>query len=270
MAETVMIVEAGRARLYVATWRGLRDALPVRADGTVCDLLCVDGPYSAETQSGHDGGMQQVNAKPKANGVNDTGRPRRTIHYDPWTPDIVDAFVDAWLPVTRGWFVSLTDDVLAPSWRAAYRRHGRLAFHSIPCIERGMSVRLCGGGPSSWAVYAMTCRPRNAEFASGPTTDGAYVGPSEKKPWIGGKAEWLMGRIVSDFSRRDDLVVDPCVGGGTSGVMSVRLGRQFIGGDEDPAAIEESARRIGNAREQTVVPLGEARPMTTTKMTLGE
>jgi len=42
----------------------------------------------------------------------------------------------------------------------------------------------------------------------------------------------------------DDLVVDPCLGGGTTAVAALQLGRRFIGCDVDPEAVERTRARL--------------------------
>ena len=50
--------------------------------------------------------------------------------------------------------------------------------------------------------------------------------------------------LVEKFSCPGDLVVDPCLGGGTTAVAAHELGRRFIGCDRDPAAIQATKRRL--------------------------
>jgi len=59
-----------------------------------------------------------------------------------------------------------------------------------------------------------------------------------------GQSESGMADIVERFTRAGDLVLDPFLGGGTTGVVASRLGRNFIGADIDPEAIRSSAGRL--------------------------
>jgi DNA modification methylase len=54
----------------------------------------------------------------------------------------------------------------------------------------------------------------------------------------------MVRRIIEALSNRRELVVDPCVGGGTSAIEARALGRQFIGGDVNPDAVRFSAARL--------------------------
>lgn len=57
-------------------------------------------------------------------------------------------------------------------------------------------------------------------------------------------------QIVKRFTRPGDLVVDPFLGGGTTGHACLQLGRRFVGGDSDGEAVAASRRRIAGVRQQ--------------------
>lgn len=204
--------------------------------GRKVDAVIVDAPYSAKVHAGHDLQTASVN--------HDYGSERRALDYAAWAPDDVDAFVDAWEPLVSGWAVSLTDDGLFGAWRSAFDRAGRQTFQDIPCVIRGMSVRLVGDGPSSWAIHAAVARPRNKAMASWGTLDGAYIGPSERQPVVGGKPLWLMRALVHDYTRPGDLVCDPCAGGFTTALACVLEGRRFIGSEPMQSHFDIGVARI--------------------------
>lgn len=60
------------------------------------------------------------------------------------------------------------------------------------------------------------------------------------------KPEALLDRILRASSNERDLVLDPFCGSGTTGVVSARLGRRFVGFEMDAAYIEAAAKRIGD------------------------
>lgn len=222
-------------------------AAAMREAGLVADVLIVDAPYSAETHAGHGSMERWGTATPPAyDGAN-----RREIDYAEWSGDDVRQCVDLWSPLVAGWFCSLSDDSLAYEWKASLRsRAGRLAFPLIPCTERGGTVRMSGDGPSSCTTFLAVARPRDRTFLSWGTTPSHYVGPREKKAVIGGKPLWLMRAVVSDYSRPGDLVVDPCMGAGTTLVAAVEQGRRAIGCEPDAGRFEIAARRLAKTRPQ--------------------
>ncbi len=58
----------------------------------------------------------------------------------------------------------------------------------------------------------------------------------------------LMERIIQDYTKPGDIVFDPFMGSGTTGVAAIRTGRQFIGVEIDPAHFEVATRRIFTAQ----------------------
>lgn len=231
-------------------------AAAMRESGAMCDALIVDAPYSERTHSGHDGGAAQSNADERIRGNRArqaAGPPpmRRHLDYSSWGADDVSRFVADWHPLTRGWIGSLTDDVLAPDWRAAMEAAGRYAFSPLACVESGSRVRLVGDGPSQWATWLVVARPRSAEWARWGTLPGAYVGGKEAKDVTGGKPLWLMRAIVGDYSAPGDLVADPCMGAGTTLVAAIELGRRAIGCEPDAGRYAMALARVSAAREQT-------------------
>ena len=47
------------------------------------------------------------------------------------------------------------------------------------------------------------------------------------------------------FTEPNDLICDPLMGSGTTGVVAPRLGRRFIGIDIDPKMVEIAKQRMG-------------------------
>lgn len=210
-------------------WREL--ARRVRDEVGQVDALIVDAPYSERTHSGQpDPG--------------DDGTHRRPLAYASWSPSEVAAFVSEWAPLVRGWIVSITDSELASAWRSSLDAAGRLTFQPLPLVERGMTVRKTGDGPSSWATWAMVARPRGKEWCGWGTLPGAYVGNQAPKDVVGGKALWMMEALVRDYTRPGDLVCDPCAGGGTTLLAAKLLGRRFIGSDIDAEHVEIARERL--------------------------
>lgn len=62
------------------------------------------------------------------------------------------------------------------------------------------------------------------------------------------KPEALLNRIVAASTNPDDVVLDPFLGSGTTGVAAVTLGRRFIGIDQSKEYLDEIAiKRISEA-----------------------
>lgn len=231
------------------------------ADVGEVDAVIVDSPYSERTHSGHDEGTDSANAAEKR--LQSGGRSptfefraskltRRRITYQPWTEADVARFVSRWAPRTTGWFVTITDHVLAPIWERELQEAGRYVFAPLPFVAEGSRVRLSGDGPSAWTCWIVVARPRSREYASWGTLPGSYVGGAGERIIPGGKPLWLMRALVRDYTRRGDLVCDPCAGAATTLIAAATEGRRAVGAEVDPATHALAMKRIANGYTPTL------------------
>jgi site-specific DNA-methyltransferase (adenine-specific) len=58
----------------------------------------------------------------------------------------------------------------------------------------------------------------------------------------------LPERLIQLYTYRDDVVLDPFAGSGTTGVAAVRSGRSFVLFDTDPEYVDLAERRIDEER----------------------
>lgn len=190
------------------------------------DVMITDAPWSQTTHEGHAQGLEAYD-----------DASRDDLPYRHWTEHDVVAFVRSWSPRVRGWFVSLTDDVLGPVWKAALAAEGRVVFPMLPFIHPGARVRMRGDGPSSWTTQIIVARPVTRTHASWGTLPGGYTLPTgldqadREMPIVGGKPLWLLRRLVDDYSRPGDVIVDPCAGAGTTLLAAVLAGRRAVGAE---------------------------------------
>lgn len=215
-----------------------------------CDALIVDPPYGERTHTGHNNGVRNSRMMSNAG--------RRELSYAMWTPEDVRAFVDHWAPLTRGWFCAFSCDALIPVWRRAFRAAGRVDFAPIPCVIRGMTVRLAGDGPSSWAIYLNVARPKGRRWSTWGTLPGAYI-TTRGAAHIGGKSLQLMSAIVRDYSRPGDLVCDPCAGFATTAIAADSLARRFVGAEVDPETHAAATGRLTLPRQQDLFVCSDTR-----------
>ncbi len=215
-------LDGGHTQLRLGRWQDvLRDIEP--------DALIVDSPYSKATHQGHDSGKRyDGSGLLGADGKEVT----KAIDYPPWDDADVSEFVAHWSPRTRGWFVTITDHVLAQSWANHLAAAGRYVFAPLPLVEVGGRVRLTGDGPSSWTCWIVAARPRSPEFARWGTLRGAYIEHGRhQKAVMGGKPLATMRALVRDYSRTGDLIADPCAGGGTTLLAAALEGRNAVGSE---------------------------------------
>lgn len=194
------------------------------------NTVIADPPFSSKTHAGHD--AIQGTCKDTAN--------RRSLGYSAWSDTEVKKVCSA-LPVS-GWTCILTDHVLARDWEARLKEIGRYVFAPVPVIIKGRSVRLTGDGPSSWTDWLIASRT-SAEIKWG-TLPGVYEGRRGSIEHMGGKPLNAMCRIVEDYSRPGDTVLDFCMGSGTTAIACLLTGRNFIGIEKDPAQFKTARKRI--------------------------
>ena len=228
-------VTIGAARLALGDCREILPTL-----GRV-DHIITDPPYSERTHSGHD----DVASSKRRDGAE-----RMALGYSALSRDGAERMADLFQSVCDAWIVWITDHTLAPTIAARLENNGRYVFAPLPYYHAGRSVRLAGDGPSSWTDWIIVSRTA-AQHRWG-TLRGGYIANEgwNDKERMGGKPTRLMQLIVSDYSRPNDLVCDPFMGAGTTGVACAKEGRRFIGIEIDPAAFETSCRRIEDAQRQ--------------------
>ena len=63
------------------------------------------------------------------------------------------------------------------------------------------------------------------------------------------KPESLITRLILNHTKKGDMVLDPFMGSGTTGVVCSKTDREFIGIDHDPFYFELARKRIAAARK---------------------
>lgn len=231
MVEPVII---GDATLYCGDCREILPNL------TAVDHIITDPPYGEGTHAGHDKKSKRRADKASA----------RTLGYSALSFDDVETLAGLFCEVSRGWVVWFTNFDLSQKIQLEMRSQSRTAFPALPYFHAGRSVRLAGDGPSSWTDWILVSRP--ARLSSWGTLRGGYVaGPGwSDKARMGGKPVHLMELVVADYSHFGDLVCDPFMGAGTTGIAAAKSGRKFTGIEIDPDAFDIACKRIEQAQQQ--------------------
>lgn len=127
---------------------------------------------------------------------------------------------------------------------------------------RWMLAYLTPGGqaPQIWDRKVNTFWKPVLWFTAG-TYQGDWIGDvvntaandNDKRFHHWGQGEGGMCRLVERFTKPSDTVLDPFLGGGTTGVVTVRLQRRFIGIDCDEKALDTARARIALAAREAAV-----------------
>lgn len=237
MVEPVII---GLATLYCG------DALELLpAIGSVSHVIC-DPPYEKTLHDSKNALERRLRS--------DGGPELRGLNFDA-IDDIREAVVSLCAPMTEGWFISFCTVEGTWPWaqviNASPMKYKRACAWVKPdstpqlngqCPAQGYECFVtawCGSGHSRWnaggkrGVY--THLVNNAE------RHGAH--PTEKP-------RRLMSEIVADFTNPGELICDPFMGSGTTGVAAVMAERGFIGIEKDERYFEIACRRIEQAQRQ--------------------
>ena len=59
----------------------------------------------------------------------------------------------------------------------------------------------------------------------------------------------IPARCIELFTFRDDVVLDPFMGSGSTAVAAVRADRRYVGYDTDPAYVALAEKRVAEAQE---------------------
>jgi site-specific DNA-methyltransferase (adenine-specific) len=223
------------------------DILPMAAEGSV-DAVITDPPFSktVHTNARAANGSMNENNYGLVSVVN-------KIDFEPLSKESIrDAFA---LCRSRKWIISFMD------WRYM------LYFEEFP--PDGLEfIRFGIWHKTQYAPQFSGDRPAHGWEAI------AILHPPGTKKWNGGgkSAVWssavehnnkhktakplpLINKLVSEFSEPGDLVLDPFMGSGTTGVACVQLGRNFIGIEKEPKYFEIAKKRIEQAQMQMLLPL---------------
>jgi DNA modification methylase len=76
--------------------------------------------------------------------------------------------------------------------------------------------------------------------------------PSASATRIGHPAPFpvdLPRRLIELYTYKDDLILDPFIGSGTTAIAAIEAGRHYVGFDTEPSYIDLAERRILEARE---------------------
>ena len=128
-------------------------------------------------------------------------------------------------------------------WR--YRRQHELV---IVGMREGSKIAWPGGGssknPGSMPNIVSFSKPRSY----------GETHPNDKPPE-------LVQKFLSVHTAPGDVVIDPFMGGGATGIACIRMGRKFIGIELDPKYFDLACTNIQKAALQGALPLDDVKPV---------
>lgn len=153
-----------------------------------------------------------------------------------------------------GWFITFCTPEGVARWADAINPSPMKYKRACVWVKPDSTPQLNGQGPAQGAenfvcAWAGSGYSRwNSGGKRGVYTHFCNVGRQGEHPTE--KPVSLMAEIVSDFTDPGQLICDPFMGGSSTGVACVKLGRRFTGIELDPKYFDLACRRMEEALKQ--------------------
>lgn len=188
---------------------------------------------------------------------------QHAISYPPISDAERDAVAAHVARVTRRWILTFCQSEAAHLWRAAYEAAGARYIRTGVYFKTDAQPQYSGDRPGVGWEAIVIChgqphagRTRWNGGGKCARWDAAADARFGKSLLVDGqKPLHLMEQLITDFTERGELVIDPYAGAGTTGVACVKLGRRFVGWEVNPKHHQIATDRISQVREQLALPM---------------
>lgn len=228
----------GNATLYCG------DALEIMPMLGRVDHIITDPPYEARL---HAAKSHEVNLR------KDSGPNLMAINFtciDPIRDDVVGFGAQC-----DGWFIAFCTGEGICKWADSINASPMKYKRACVWIKPDSTPQLNGQGPAQGAEH-FVCAWAGTGFArwNAGGKRGVYTHLVNNQERTGlhptEKPRRLMSEIICDFTNPGQLIADPFMGSGTTGVAAMRENRRFIGIEKDPRYFEIACKRIEDAQRQ--------------------
>lgn len=237
-------VDIGGATLYYGNCLAVMPLI-----GRVSHVIA-DPPYEKEAHS--------------ANRILGYGRRRemreRALNFDAMTPEERGIICLQVANRCNGWFLAFCQAEAVALWRSEMERAGMAWRRAMVWVKPDSSPQLSGDRPAQGyeSIAAAWCGSGRSVWSGGGRRGVFTFVKHDAGCGHGGKRNQhptqkpvsLMNELVSLFSKPGDVVLDPYMGSGTTGVACVGLGRKFIGIEKDRRYFDLACERIARAQDQ--------------------
>ncbi len=206
--------------------------------GRVSHVIC-DPPYEAIMHAAKMGASRRI----RTDGRDEI----KSLDFD-CIDDIRDQIVAQTAAMCDGWLIYFCAPEGVGRWADSINASPAKYKRACVWVKPDSTPQLNGQGPGmgaenfvcAWAGQGYAKwnaggkRGVYTHLTNPPTRHGAH--PTEKPVS-------LMAELIEDFTNPGELICDPFLGSGTTGVAAVRLGRKFIGIEKKPEYFEIACKR---------------------------
>lgn len=230
----------GSATLY------LGNCLEIMPTLEPVDHIIGDPPYEASLHAAKSGMKGLV-------------RPDGSHHWKPLDFESVDAirgqFVVEAAPLCAGWFIVFCTAEGVARWADVINPSPMKYKRACVWVKPDSTPQMNGQGPAQGAeMFVCAWAGDGHAHWNGGGKRGVYTHLVNNPERHGGhpteKPRRLMSEIIADFTQPGQVILDPFMGSGTTGVAAVMAGRRFIGIEMNPAYFDIASTRIAAAQRQ--------------------
>jgi site-specific DNA-methyltransferase (adenine-specific) len=231
------VVTIGNATLY------LGDCLDVMQELDAVDHIVSDPPYEQL--------MQDLHAAVKLRRT-DGGDQRKELTFA-GIDEIREPFIAECARLNQGWLLAFCNVEGTWHWRQALIAGGLKFKTTCVWIKPDCTPKLNGQGPALGyeCITTTWCGRGHAKWNAGGKR-GVYThlvnNPDRTGLHPTEKPVSLMAELLTDFTNEGQTILDPFMGSGTTGVAAVRMGRKFIGIEQNREYFELACKRLGAAQ----------------------
>lgn len=244
----------GDATLYLAD---CREVLPTLQ---IVDCVITDPPYESEAHTL----QRRVKRETVENG-------KRRISVEPLPFSSIDAdlrnFVSQHIArISQGWALVFCQVEGVLPWKDSLESFGAKYKRTMVWVKPDAMPQFSGDRPgmgyesivAAWCVSGRSAWNGGGRVGVFTCNKNDGSGPA---PHPTTKPRRLMSELVSFFSNPDDVILDPFMGSGTTGVSALKQGRKFIGIEVNQDYFATACRRIEEAsRHLTLLSFSKETP----------
>jgi site-specific DNA-methyltransferase (adenine-specific) len=187
---------------------------------------------------------------------------RGELKFDP-IDEIRDAVAKAICEATDGWAILFCIAEGVQAWRDALQAAGARYKRAMVWTKPDAMPQFNGQGPSIGheMMVSAWCGPGHSRWNGGGRAGNFEHCKDRNRVHDTQKPIALMNELVALFTSPGDIVLDPFMGSGTTGVSCLMGGRGFIGVEKNEAIFDIACRRMEEAYAQPQLPFVEKKPL---------